>query len=122
MNRATIRKLYREAIVGVFGCDDKKLDADLVAAVKKDVHYGPEAPGGWCGQSILEIYCDNGIPNASDIFDPADHGFPGKVSYNSEHWNVIDGMVNLMLEAMGRPDRYHHEPVNGAVIGIWASS
>ncbi len=120
MNRATIRKLYREAIVNVFGTDDKELDADLTAAVKRDVHYGGEAPGDWCGDSAaLEIYCERGIPNATDIFDPADFGFPGRVSYNSEKWNTIDGMVNLMLEAMGRSERYHHEPYNSAVVGIW---
>jgi hypothetical protein len=120
MNRATIRKLYREAIISVFGCDDKELDADLVTAAKKDVHYGSDAPGQWSdGQACLEIYCESGIPNASDVFDPADYGYPGKVSYNSEKWIIIDGMVNLMLEAMGRIDRFHHEPVNGAVIGIW---
>ena len=45
MNRATIRKLYREAIVSVFGCDDKELDAQLLKAIKEDVHYGDRAPG-----------------------------------------------------------------------------
>ena len=120
MNRATIRKLYREAIINVFGCDDKESDAYLTAAAKKDIHYGSEAPGGWCGDSAtLEIYCEGGIPNATDYFNPADFGFSGKVSYNSEKWNTVDGMVNLMLEAMGHTVRYHHEPVNSAVIGIW---
>ena len=120
MNRATVRKLYRDAIIQVFGCNDKELDADLVTAVKKDVHYGSDAPGQWSPDSILEIYCESGIPNASDIFDPADHGFPGKVSYNSDRWNIIDGVVNLMLEAMGHHTRYYHEPYSGAVIGVWA--
>jgi len=120
MNRATIRKLYRESIVNVFGCGDKELDADLVTAVKKDVHYGDEAPGGWTSGSVLEVYCESGIPNASDIFDPYDYGFEGKVTYNSDQWDLVDGMVNLMLEAMGRSERYHHEPYNGAVIGVWA--
>ena len=120
MNRATIRKLYREAIINVFGCDDPELDAHLHAAIKKDVHYGAEAPGQWCGdEAALEIYCESGIPNASDYFDPSDYGFPGKVSYNSEKWNTVDGMVNLMLEAMGRIERYHHEPYNSAVVGVW---
>ena len=121
MNRATIRKLYRESIINVFGCDDKELDADLIAAAKKDVHYADEAPGGWCGASAaLEIYCESGIPNASDIFNPRDYGFEGKTTYNSDKWDTVDGMVNLMLEAMGRSERYHHEPYNSAVIGVWA--
>lgn len=118
MNRATIRKLYRDAIISVFGCGDKGLDADLIAAVKKDVHYGDEAPKR-PRSSLLEIYCESGIPNASDIFNPADYGFPGKVSYNSDQWDLVDGMVNLMLEAMGRSERYRHEPYNSAVVGVW---
>ena len=44
MNRATILKLYREAIVSFFGCDDKEIDAQLLKAVKEDVHYGDRAP------------------------------------------------------------------------------
>lgn len=120
MNKATIRKLYREAILSVFGCDDKDLDKDLVAALKRDVHYGGEAPGQWCGDTAaLEIYCTGGIPNASDIFNPADYGFPGKVTYNSDRWDIIDGTVNLMLEAMGRRERCRHEPYNGGVVGVW---
>ena len=112
MNRATIRKLYREAIVQVFGCEDKGLDADLVAAVKKDVRFGRD-------ESVLEIFCEGGVPNASDIFNPADYGFPGRVSYNSDSWDTIDGVVNLMLEAMGRPERYRHEPYNSALVSVW---
>ena len=45
MRRDQVRKLYREAILQVFGCGDKELDADLVKALKSDVHYSDEAPG-----------------------------------------------------------------------------
>ena len=121
MNRATIKKLYREAIVNVFGCDDKELDEHLLSAVKKDVHLGDRAPGQWSPDSVLEIYCENGIPNATDYFCPRDYGFEGKTTYNSDQWGVVDGMVNLMLEAMGRHERYYHEPYNSAVINIWRS-
>ena len=121
MNRATIRKLYREAIVSVFGCDDKEIDAHLLKAVKADVHLGDRAPGQWSPESVLEIYCENGIPNATDYFSPAEYGFEGKTTYNSEQWEVVDGMVNLMLEAMGETTRYHHEPYNSAVINIYRS-
>ena len=121
MNRGTIRKLYREAILTEFGCDDKEMDASLIAAVKKDIHLGNQAPGQWSPDSVLEIYCESGIPNATDYFNPADYGFSGKVSYNSEKWETVDGIVNLMLEAMGTSKKVHHEPYNNAVINIYWS-
>ena len=125
MNRATVRKLYRDAIVNVFGCGDKELDTQLLKAIKEDVHLGDRAPGQWSPDSVLEIYCENGIPNASDINDfscyAAEAGCaPSElVSYNSDRWETIDGLVNLMLQAMGKRERYYHEPYNGAVVGIW---
>ena len=119
MRRDQVRKLYREAILQVFGCGDKELDADLVKALKKDVHYSDEAPGQWSPNSVLEIYCESGIPNATDIFNPADYGFPGKTSYNCDKWDDVDGVVNLLLEATGKFERYHHEPYNGGVINVY---
>ena len=74
----------------------------------------------------MEIYCENGIPNASDVNDwtaeALEFGFSteGAVTYNSDKWDKIDGLVNLMLEAMGKRERYQHEPYNSAVIGVWA--
>ena len=127
MNRATVRKLYRDAIVQTFGCGDKELDAQLLKAVKEDVHYGDRSPGEWSPESVLEIYCESGIPNASDINDfraeAIEFGLDPKnaVSYNSDKWDTIDGLVNLMLEAMGKRERFYHEPYNGAVIGVWRS-
>lgn len=127
MNTATIKKLYREAIVKVFGCDDKELDADLLKAVKRDIHLGKNAPGQWSPQSVLEIYCENGIPNASDINDfscyAAEVGCdPSEmVSYNSDKWSTIDGLVNLMLEVTHPGKRVHHEPYNNAVINVYWS-
>ncbi len=125
MNRATVRKLYRDAIIQTFGCGDKEIDAQLLKAVKEDVHYGDKSPGQWCNNSVLEIYCENGIPNASDINDwtaeALEFGFSteGAVTYNSDKWDKIDGLVNLMLEAMGKRERYQHEPYNSAVVGVW---
>ena len=69
MRRNQVRKLYREAILQVFGTGDTELDADLVKALKSDIHYGEEAPGGWSPSSVLEIYCESGIPNATDVHD-----------------------------------------------------
>ena len=120
MNRATIKKLYRDAIVQVFGCGDKDLDAQLIKATKKDIHLSNQAPGQWSPNSALEIYCENGIPNASDIVDWAYMGFPsGGVTYNSDKWDTVDGVVNLMLEALGKYERYYHEPYNAAVVTVW---
>ena len=125
MNRASIRKLYCDAIVNVFGCDDKELDVQILKAVKEDVYLGDKAPGKWSPDSVLEIYCENGIPNASDIHDfsyeAREFGMApsNAVSYNSDKWDMIDGLVNLLLEAMGKKERYYHEPYNGAVVNIW---
>ncbi len=121
MNRLTIRRLYREAILQVFGSGDKPEDQYLLEAVKRDIHLSDQAPGQWSPGSVLEIYCESGIPNATDYFDPSWHGFPGKVTYNSEKWETVDGVVNLMLSAMRVKERYHHEPYNPAVINIYKS-
>ncbi len=124
MNRATIRRLYRDAILQVFGCGDKDLDVHLTKAVKSDVHFSDRAPGQWSPESILEIYCESGIPNATDINDfsaeAREFGFDPStaVSYNSDSWDRIDGIVNLMLEVTHPGLKVYHEPYNGAVINI----
>jgi|TARA_Y100000310_G_C20203064_1_gene587828 hypothetical protein len=128
IRRDTIRKLYREGMIQIFGCGDKDLDKDLIRAMKKDMHIAGQAPGGWVSEeAVLEIYCESGIPNATDINDfscyadefgsnPAD-----MVSYNSDKWCQLDEYVNLYLKSVGRSERVHHEPFNGAVIGIYWS-
>jgi hypothetical protein len=127
MNRGTIRKLYRDAILTEFGCNDKEMDSHLISALKKDVHLGNLAPGKWSPDSVLEIYCENGIPNASDINDFRAHAAEfgvdpsNAISYNSDNWRVVDGIVNLMLEAMGVSERVHHEPYSSAVVNIYWS-
>ncbi len=122
----TIRNLYRDAILQVFGCGEKEYDKDIEAALKKDVHIAGQAPGSWVGDhGILEIYCESGIPNATDINDfsaeAREFGFDPKdaVCYNSDQWYKIDKYVNLGLKAMGKYDQVHHEPYNGAVIGVY---
>jgi len=128
IRRDTIRKIYREGIVTYFGCGDKELDSHLIGAVKKDIHIAGQAPGGWCSEeAVLEIYCESGIPNATDINDfscyAAETGCnPSElVSYNSDIWSKLDDWVNLRLQGMGRTERVHHEPFNGAVIGVYWS-
>lgn len=120
MNRATIRKAYREAILQVFGCGDKELDAQLIKALKTDIHLGDKAPGQWSPHSILEIYCENGIPNASDIheFPPMpEYDYKGGCHYNSDSWCKVDGIVNLLLGPVYGV-KVHHEPWNSAVLNI----
>ena len=115
--RDTIRKLYRQGIVEFFGSGDKDIDNYLVKAVKKDVHFGDRAPGQWSPNSVLEIYCESGIPNATDINEFV---WEGKYycSYNSDKWCRIDEYVNLALAGMGKAGSVYHEPYNSAVISI----
>ena len=125
----TVRRLYREAILKYFGANlTKDDDKYLSAALKRDVHIAGNAPGQWVGShGVLEIYCEGGIPNATDIQDwrflEQEFGVKPKeaFTYNSDKWFKIDQWVNLGLEAMGKPERVHHEPYNSAVIGIYWS-
>ena len=122
----TVRRLYREAILKYFGANlTKDDDKYLSAALKRDVHIAENAPGQWVGShGVLEIYCEGGIPNATDIQDwrflEQEFGVKPKeaVTYNSDKWFKIDQWVNLGLESMGKSDRVYHEPYNNAVIGI----
>ena len=108
-----IREAYRKAILTIFGVEDY-----IKEAVQTDIHHGCEAPGQWCPQSILEIYCENGIPNATDMFDPSWYGGPGEVSYNSEKWIKID---NLACDLLGLPKgTFFHTPYNSAVVNVFA--
>jgi len=115
IRRTTIRRLYREAIRQYFGSGDKNIDRDLENSLKKDVHIAGQGPGQWVSEEgVLEIYCESGIPNASDI-----HDTPYGTVWNSEKWFEIDDWVNLALEGMGHSERVHYEPFNGAVVGVY---
>lgn len=122
--RATLKKLYRDAILQVFGSGDEELDSELIRAVKKDIHLSDKAPGGWVPHSLLEIYCEGGIPNATDVnsFPPMpEFGYKGGTFYNSEKWQQVDDIVNLMWSVL-KPGTYvWHEPYNGAVINIYGN-
>ena len=127
INRATLRKAYRDALAQVFGCGDKTLDKDLLSSLKKDVHLGGRDPGEYGTHALLSIYCESGIPNASDIHDLRDFARefgcdPSQaVVYNDERWSTVDDIVNLYLSALNIPSRVYHEPVNNAVVNIYAS-
>ncbi|MBE90465.1 MAG: hypothetical protein CMM76_13625 [Rhodospirillaceae bacterium] len=116
----TIAKLYKEGLLQVFG-DPENPDEYLVKALKRDVHKGSEAPGQWSPHSILEIYCEGGIPNATDIneFPPMpEFGFAGGCSYNSDQWAKVDQYVNQTLALQGYAEQVYHEPYNNAVVNI----
>ena len=117
----TIAKHYREGLLQVFGGDPDAPDEYLVKALKKDVHKSSEAPGQWSPHSILEIYCEGGIPNATDIneFPPMpEFGFEGGCFYNSDQWAKVDQYVNQTLALEGYAHRVYHEPYNSAVVNI----
>jgi len=125
IRRDTVRRLYREAILQYWGCGDKDLDSQLIKAVKEDIHIAGNAPGGWVGEcGVLEIYCENGIPNASDMndfsYEAREFGLDpaSAVTYNCDTWSKIDDWVNLGLQAMGKKERVFHEPHNSAVIAV----
>ena len=109
-----IRDAYRRAIAKTFGLKQKD--------IKRDIHIGRKAPGQWSPGSIVEIYCENEIPNATDYFDPSWHGFPGQISYNSEQWVKVDEMANGFIQKK-HPGalKFFHEPYNNAVVNIYWS-
>jgi hypothetical protein len=116
--RTTVRRLYREAIMEYQGCGDKEIDTQLIKAIQSDVHLAGRAPGGWVSEEgILEIYCENGIRNASDFWVDSFEGQTYTVD-NIALWQSIDDWVNLALEVMGRTERVFHEPHNSAVIAV----
>ena len=117
--KATIKKLYIDAIMQYQHQEDEK-------RVRADVHTGGNAPGGWLNSTaLLEIYCENGIRNATDVEDfsaeAREFGLdPSQaVHYNSETWDSMDEYVNLMLDAMGAGRRVYHEAYNSAVVGVF---
>ncbi len=128
VRRDTIRKLYREGMLQIFGCGDNELDKQLIKSMKQDMHIAGQGPGQWVSrEGVLEIYCENGIPNASDMHDfryeCEEFGLDpsNAVVHNCDQWYKLDEYVNLYLKSVGRPERVHHEPFNGAVVGIYWS-
>ena len=123
-----VKKMYQDAIFQVFGIDDddaifEESNARLRRAIKRDVHLAKKAPGQWCPFSTLEIYCEGGIPNASDVHDfgaeMREFGIKGEsVAYNHDKWLQVDGLVNLLAEAYGWHERFSHEPYSDAVVTI----
>lgn len=115
--RDTVRRLYKEGLLQVFGCGDQKLDSDLIRSLKKDVHIAGRGPGEWVSrEGVLEVYCESGIPNASDCWQTP-HGWV----HNDESWWKVTDWVNLGLKSLGYSHSVHHEPFNGGVVGIYWS-
>ncbi len=104
-----VRDAYRRAISKVWGLKQKD--------IKNDIHIGSKAPGQWSPASAVEIYCENGIPNATDM-----HYSEFGTFYHSESWVKIDNMANMLIQKKrpGSP-RFHHEPYSNAVINVYRS-
>jgi len=118
VTKATIKRLYVDAIMKYQHTEDEK-------RIRKSVHSGGKGPGGWTGDhALLEIYCEDGIMNATDIHDfppMPEFEYKGGSHYNSDMWCNMDEYVNLMLQAQGCNRKVYHEPINGAVVSVcWA--
>jgi|TARA_R110000744_G_scaffold82313_2_gene161711 hypothetical protein len=86
----------------------------------KDIHIGGEAPGNWSPNSLVEIYCEDGIPNASDVHSFAEIG--GGTHYNIEDWISIDARANQLLDEANRSDLHAYtEAHNSAVLSVYLS-
>ena len=73
--------------------------------------------GQWSPRSVVEIYCENNIPNASDM-----HYSEIGTFYHSEVWFKIDDMANQFIQKKHPgATRYHHEPYNNAVVNVYKS-
>ena len=104
-----VRDAYRSAIAKEWGLKQKD--------IKGDIHLGNKAPGQWSGgKAILEIYCEQDIPNASDI-----HFSEFGTFFNSETWVKIDDIANDLLDKKfpGNRRRFHFEPYSNAVVCIY---
>jgi|6_EtaG_2_1085325.scaffolds.fasta_scaffold00644_21 hypothetical protein len=118
--KCDVRDAYRRAIAKVWHLKQKD--------IKKDIHIAGKAPGQWVGEhGILEIYCESGIPNASDIqdfsYEAREFGCDpaGALVYHSDQWFEIDKIANLILaQKFDQPYRkFYHEPFNSAVVGVY---
>ena len=87
--------------------------------VEKDVRVSAIVGNEWSKGSLIEIYCEQDIPNASDFFDPLDWGMSGCVVYNSDKWNEVDKLANDFIRARTFNFKsVYHEPYNNAVVVV----
>ena len=109
VSNSDVRHAYQRAISRVWGLKQKD--------IKQDIHVGSRAPGQWSPRSAVEIYCENNIPNASDM-----HYSEMGTFYHSEVWFKIDDMANQFIQKKHPgATRYHHEPYNNAVVNVYKS-
>jgi len=109
VSNSDVKNAYQRAISKVWGLKQKN--------IKEDIHIGSRAPGQWSPRSVVEIYCENNIPNASDM-----HYSEIGTFYHSEHWFKIDNMANQFIQKRYPGSaRYHHEPYNNAVVNVYKS-
>ena len=107
-----IRRAYLKAISEVFSLKQKDF--------KHDVHLGEKAPGQWSdGRSLLEVYCEGDIPNATDYHNMREFGFSGYYCH-SEQWGKVDDRANTLIrEKDSMISKVFHEPYNNAVVCVY---
>ena len=104
-----VKRAYQRAIAKVWGLKQKD--------IKNDIHIGRSAPGQWSPSSVVEIYCEGNIPNASDY-----HCTSLGTFYHSDRWYQVDDIANEFIQNKHPgAKRFHHEPYNNAVVNIWSS-
>ena len=112
-----VRDAYRRAIAKCWHLKQKD--------IKKDIHIADKAPGQWCQRAVLEVYCEGGIPNASDVqdfrYEAREFGLSteGAIVYHADVWSKIDKMANEILAKKGSYRTFYTEPYSNAVVGIY---
>ena len=113
-DKVLVRNIYVQAVRERWFSDGEGM---LRKDFDKDIHIGGEAPGNWSPNSLVEIYCEDGIPNASDVHDFAEFG--GGFHHNIDDWLSIDERVNQLLNDAGRSDLHAYtEAHNSAVLSV----
>jgi hypothetical protein len=104
-----IRDAYRRAISKIWGLKQKD--------IKGDIHIASQAPGQWSPNSLVEIYCEGEIPNATDV-----HYSEFGTFFHSESWSRIDELANQLIQKKHPgAQRFYHEPYNNAVVNVYLS-
>jgi hypothetical protein len=92
----------RESILEVLGDYIHEDPARAREIVERDTYLGSEAPGQWSPESVVEIYCENGIPSGYFDFD-----------FLGEKWCEISKAIQKRGFAM------HCQHHNAAVINVY---
>jgi len=111
IKKNTIKNFYVDAIVKYQHNEDVK-------AIRKDVRVRCQ----WNPNASIEIYCEDGIMNATDIihsYNPVGSDPAKSVRYCSEIWIAMDAYVNQQLEFLDYDVKVYSAPVNDAVVAVY---